>query len=146
MNRLGFYLSGSHPVERVLPLLARAARDKGERLVVVAADAEQREGLDRALWEERPTDFLAHGMAGEAHAARQPLLIADSCDTANGATTAILADGVWRPEAEKFDRVLLLFDDHGREAARGAWRTFDGIEGLEREFWALEDGKWARKV
>ncbi|MCB2086881.1 MAG: DNA polymerase III subunit chi [Sphingomonadaceae bacterium] len=146
MNRLGFYLSGPVPVERVLPLLARAARDKGERLAVVAGEAEQRERLSKCLWEERPTDFLAHGMAGEAHADRQPLLISDSCGKANGATTAILADGKWREEAAGFDRVLLLFDDSGREAARGAWREFDATEGLEREFWALEDGKWVRKL
>lgn len=146
MNRVGFYLSGQQPVERVLPLLARAARERGDRLAVIAGDAALRERLSRSLWEERPSDFLAHGMAGEPHAGRQPLLICDTCDAANGATTAILADGVWREEAEGFARVLLLFDDGAREAARPAWRQFDTREGLEREFWELENGKWTRKL
>ena len=146
MNRVGFYLSGAHPVERVLPLLARAARDKGERLAVVAEDAGLRDRLSEVLWQDGGADFLAHGMAVDPHAARQPLLISGECTAANGATTAIIADGTWRTEAERYDRVLLLFTDAGREGARTAWRQFDDRDDLEREFWELEDGKWTRKL
>ena len=39
--RLGFYLSGNQPVERVLPLIARAALGQGQRLLVVSGDDER---------------------------------------------------------------------------------------------------------
>lgn len=144
--RLGFYLSGNQPVERVLPLIARAALGQGQRLLVVTADGEQLAKLDVALWEQQPEQFLAHGTAGGAHDARQPILLADSCAAANGAELLALADGQWREEAESFARVFLFFDESGRAAARTVWRQFDGREDVEREFFELEGGKWVRKA
>lgn len=144
--RLGFYLSGNQPVERVLPLIARAALGQGQRLLVVSGDGEQLARLDAALWEQQPEQFLAHGTAGEPHDARQPILLAETCAAANGADLLALADGQWREEAESFARVFLFFDESGRAAARTVWRQFDGREDVEREFFELEGGKWVRKA
>ena len=53
--------------------------------------------LDVALWEQQPEQFLAHGTAGGAHDSRQPILLADSCKSANGADLnvqrTVLKDG-----------------------------------------------------
>lgn len=144
--RLGFYLSGNQPVERVLPLIARAAMGQGQRLLVVSGDGEQLARLDAALWEQQPEQFLAHGTAGGAHDTRQPILLADSCAAANGAELLALADGQWREEAESFARVFLFFDESGRTAARTVWRQFDGRDDAEREFFELEGGKWVKKA
>jgi DNA polymerase-3 subunit chi len=144
--RLGFYLSGNQPVERVLPLIARAALGQGQRLLVVSGDGEQLARLDAALWEQQPEQFLAHGTAGGAHDARQPILLAETCAATNGADLLALADGQWRDEAEQFARVFLLFDESGRAAARFVWRQFDGREGVEREFFELDGGKWVKKA
>lgn len=144
--RVGFYLSGNQPVERVLPLIARAALGQGQRLLVVSGDDEQIARLDSALWEHQPEHFLAHGIAGGPHEVRQPILLADSCAAANGAELLALADGVWREEAEAFGRVFLFFDESGRAAARLTWRQFDGREDVEREFYELDGGKWVRKA
>lgn len=143
--RVGFYLAPSQPVERVLPLIARAATRAGQRLLVVAEEADLRERLDAALWEFAPADFLAHGAAGDPHEACQPILLSSSCDAPNGAKLVALADGQWREEAEAFDRIFLFFDDSGRDAARTIWRQFDGREGIAREFHELIEGKWERK-
>jgi DNA polymerase III subunit chi len=144
--RVGFYLSGAQPVERVLPLIARAAKAQGQRMLVVAGDKGVLDRLDKALWEQFPEDFLAHGPADAAHAARQPVLLSAQCDAANGARLIALADGEWREEAESFDRALLFFDEAGRAAARQTWRLFDQREDVAREFHELEDGKWVRKA
>ena len=61
MERVGFYLTGAQPVERVLPLIARAAKNAGQRILVVAEDEALLDRLDKALWEQFPEDFLAHG-------------------------------------------------------------------------------------
>ena len=146
MDRIGFYLSGEQPVERVLPLIARAAKRAGQRMLVVAGDAELLERLDKALWEQFPEDYLAHGRADAPHAARQPVLLASDCTAANGATLVALADGQWRPEAEQFDRALLFFDETGRAASRQVWRQFDQREDVTREFHELDGGKWVQKA
>src|SRR5688572_13661613 len=111
LNRVGFYLTGAQPVERVLPLIARAARARDQRMLVVAGDEGLLGRLDEALWEQFPEEFLAHGRADRPHADRQPVLLAADCSPANGATLAALADGQWREEAEAFERVLLFFDE-----------------------------------
>lgn len=144
--RLGFYLCGSQPVERVLPLIARAATNGGQRLLVVAEDQAVRDTLDKALWEVSPAEFLAHGQAGGAHDARQPILLSADCAAANGAKLLALADGRWREKAEGFERVLLFFDDEGRAAARQTWKQFDNREDVEREFHELEVGKWVQRA
>ncbi len=144
--RIGFYLSGAHPVERVLPLIARAAKAQGQRMLVVAGDEALLDRLGAALWEQLPEDFLANGRADAPHADRQPVLLSAECTAANGAGIAALADGEWRPEAEAFERVLLFFDEGGRVAARETWRLFDQRDDVAREFHALEDGKWVRKA
>ena len=144
--RLGFYLCGQQPVERVLPLIARAAMRQGDRLLVVSADEAQRRALADSLWAFAPEDFLANGPAGGPHDDRQPILIGNACLAANGARMLALADGAWREEAESFSRVFLFFSEEGRAQARSVWRQFDGREDAEREFYELEGGKWVRKA
>jgi DNA polymerase-3 subunit chi len=146
LHRLGFYLSGEQPVERVLPLIARAAKRGGQRLLIVAGDADLLDRLDKALWEQFPEDYLAHGRADAPHAARQPVLLSTGCTAANGATLVALADGEWRPEAERFDRALLFFNESGRAASRQVWRLFDQREDVTREFHELEGGKWVQRA
>jgi DNA polymerase III subunit chi len=143
--RVGFYLSTEEPVERVLPLIARKALGAGERMVIVAEDEDMLARLDRALWEQCPEDFLAHGRAAQPHAARQPLLLSRDCSAENGARLIALADGRWREEAGLFERAFLFFDDAGRAAARRTWAELDGREGVAREFHEHRDGKWQQK-
>ena len=146
MERVGFYLSGALPVERVLPLIARAAAAQGQRMLVVADVPDTLERLDKALWEHFPEGFLAHGRADAPHAERQPLLLSTDCAAPNGARLIALADGRWREEAEGFDRALLFFDEAGRAAARQTWRLFDERADVAREFHELENGKWVHKA
>jgi DNA polymerase III subunit chi len=146
VDRVGFYLSGDLPVERVLPIIVRGAKEKGQRMLVVADDEAFLSRLDKALWEYSPGSFLAHGLAGEGHEASQPVLLSTACVAANGANVVAFADGKWRDEAERFERALMFFDESGREAARPAWRQFDQREDVEREYYAVEDGKWVKKA
>ena len=144
--RLGFYLTGSQPLERVLPLIARAALGQEQRMLVVAEDAGLLDRLDRALWEGKAEDFLPHGRADAPHADRQPVLLSTTCAPANGAKLVALADGGWRDEAEGFERALLLFGEEQRAEARQTWRRFDGREDVTREFFELENGKWTKRA
>ena len=141
--RVDFYQLSRGPVERELPPLARRVLESGERLLVVSADAAQLARIDEGLWAGKQS-FLAHGRAGQAHQERQPILLSDVLETPNEARFLALADGGWRDGADRFDRVFLLFDGSTIDDARATWRSLDGREGLERNYWRQEDGKWIK--
>jgi DNA polymerase-3 subunit chi len=141
MTRVDFYQLSRDPAEVALPLLARATLNAGERMLVVSADAAQLGRIGEGLW-ALPDSFLANGRAGEPHQERQPVLLSDSCEPANGARFLALADGRWREEAPDFARTFLLFDDTTLEAARGVWRQLRDREGVERHFWKQQGGRW----
>ncbi|MEO6152783.1 MAG: DNA polymerase III subunit chi [Croceibacterium sp.] len=140
--RVDFYLLSHGTVEAALPRIARAARDAGERMVVVAANAELRAVLDRALWEQLPEEFLAHGMADAPHAARQPVLLAETCDPANGAKFIALADGQWRDEALTYERAFLFFAPNMIDDARACWRRLAQRAEVEKHFWKQDGARW----
>ena len=142
--RVDFYLLDSDPVEVVVPLLARKTLEAGKRLSIAARDEGLRSSLDRALWEREGDAFLAHGNAGDSNAMRQPIVLGAETSTANDATFTMLADGVWREEARSFERVMLLFGEDRRQAARELWKAFSTEEDLEKNFLKQEGGRWQR--
>jgi DNA polymerase III subunit chi len=143
--QVDFYQLSQSPVEAALPLLARATLAAGERLLVVADDPELHAKLSTGLW-ALGDSFLAHGAAGSADQARQPILLSDQVAAANGARFVALADGVWREDALAFERAMLLFDTATVEAARTVWRALDGKDELTRRYFAQENGKWVQKA
>lgn len=142
--KLDFWQVTHDPVEKVVTLIAKRAVEQGERVLVVAAEPQQRAAIAAALWQAGPESFLANGEADAPGAESQPILLAAEPVAANGAGHLILADGTFR-EAEGFARVFLLFPPDGAPAAREAWRAQDGREGVERAYFAQEDGRWVKK-
>lgn len=147
--KLDFWQVTHDPVEKVVALIAKRVLGEGARVLVVAADAEQRIAIARALWQAGPDTFLANGEADAPGAEAQPVLIATdlSADPAapNAATHLILADGVFR-ESATFDRVFLLFPPDAAPEVRKAWRAHDGRDDIERAYFAQEEGRWVKKV
>ena len=142
--KVDFYQLGGQAPEQVVALLAPKVLGQGGRMLVVSGDAGLAERIDSYLWAQPPESFLPHARAGGEHDARQPVLIADSPTAANAARHIALADGVWREEALGFDRAFHLFGEANVEAAREAWRALGKVEGLERNYWRREDGRWTK--
>ena len=146
MARVDFYRLTRDPVERVLPALATRILGAGDRLLVVAAPAMQRQAIDEALWTLQPASFLPHGAAGSPDEAIEPILIAGTLGPtpANGARLVALADGEWRDEALGFDRTFLLFDNSRIDDARATWRTLAARDDVDNRFWKQdENGRWS---
>lgn len=141
-----FYELSRDPAHTVVPLLARRIVEQGGRVLVVSADERHRAQISTALWASRPDSFLANGQAGEGNEARQPILISDVPDPANQARFLIIADGVWCEGEEPFERTFYLFDDETKPQAREVWRELRGREGVTKEYWAQEDGRWTKKA
>ena len=141
--KIDFWQLSRDPVEKVTALIAQRVLDQGERLLVVSDKPEQREAISKGLWQAGPDSFLANGEAGAAGAERQPILLSDSIEAANGATHAIFADGTFR-DAPTFARTFLLFDDTTLQHARQTWKALSEREELERAFFRQDGGKWVK--
>lgn len=144
--QIDFYQLEGTPPEQVIAILAEKVLDTNSRLLVVAEDETFLARLDRLLWDQGPTSFLPHGLAGGADDARQPILLSNSPDAPNQARNMLIADGNWREAALTYDRSFYLFDDATLEGARLAWKLLSGRQGIERRYWAQERGKWVRKA
>ena len=143
--QVDFYQLAGTPAEQVIASIAEKVLSADGRLIVIAEDQAHLVKLDRMLWDQGPSSFLPHGVAGGADDARQPILLTTSPDAPNLARNALIADGVWRDSVLSYDRAFFLFDNDTLEGARLAWKLLAGREGVERRYWARADGKWVKK-
>ena len=144
--RVDFYQLGNAAPEGIIASIANKLMDEGQRLLIVAADEGQLTRLDRQLWDQGAASFLPHGLAGGSEDAAQPVLLSTGTDAPNLARNLLIADGEWRDAALGYERAFYLFDTATLEGARLAWKLLAGREGVERNYWANEDGSWARKA
>ena len=140
------YQLGGTPAEQVIANLAEKVLASDGRLLVVGADEAFLTRLDRMLWDQGPTGFLPHALAGGTDDARQPILLSTSPDAPNLARNMLIADGEWRDAALTYDRSFYLFDADTLDGARLAWKLLAGREGVDRRYWAQENGKWVNKA
>lgn len=140
--RVDFYQLSRDPAPATAAVLAGKVMGAGERLLVIANDADLLKATSKALWEASDDSFLANAMAGGAHDARQPVLLSHDVAAANGATMLLIADGQWRDPGNSFKRVMFLFDQETIDGARSTWRTLGDAEGTERHFWKQDGGRW----
>jgi DNA polymerase-3 subunit chi len=144
--QVDFYQLAGTPPEQVIASIAEKVLARDGRLLIVAKEESFLARLDRMLWDQSPTSFLPHGLAGGSDDARQPILLSTSPDAPNLARNMLIADGEWRDAALSYDRGFYLFDNSTLEGARLAWKLLAGREGVERRYWAQEGGKWVNKA
>jgi len=139
-----FYQLGATSAEQVIASLAGKLLGEGGRLLIVADDELLLGRLDRLLWDQDATSFLPHALAGGTDDARQPILLSTGTDAPNLARNLLIADGLWREAALTYDRTFYLFGGATLEGARLAWKLLAGREGVERRYWANQDGRWVQ--
>ncbi|MFZ2997516.1 DNA polymerase III subunit chi [Sphingobium sp.] len=142
--QVDFYQLSRDPVDQVLPAIAARILQMGGRLLVVAQEADRLDRISTGLWNGPPDSFLAHGRAGEEQEAIQPILLAPTCDPANGARHVAIADGLWRSEALTFDRAFYFFDADTIDGARSSWRTLAKRDDVDPRFWRQDGRKWVQ--
>ncbi|HEX4182288.1 MAG TPA: DNA polymerase III subunit chi [Caulobacteraceae bacterium] len=122
-----FYHLERTSLDQALPELLEKTLARGWRAVVRAGGPERIEHLDGWLWSYRDDSFLAHGLADEPHAARQPIVLTERADNPNGAHALFLIDGAEAGELGEYERCILLFDGRDEAAlgqARRQWAAF----------------------
>ena len=142
-----FYHLERASLEQVLPELLEKTLARGWRALVRTGDAEQRARLDAWLWTFRDESFLPHGMAGEATADRQPILLTGGEENVNGAQALFVLDEA-PADISGFARTILVFDGHDEAAlarARGYWKTYKAAE-LDVAYWKQGETRgWERQ-
>ncbi len=144
--RVDFYQLGDATIESVVASVGQRLIGEGQRLLVVADDDALLARLDRLLWDQGAASFIPHGLAGGNDDSAQPILLSSGSDAPNRARNLLIADGEWREAALGYDRAFYLFDGESLEAARLAWKLLAGRDGVERNYWVHEDGRWVKKA
>ena len=144
--RVDFYQLGAASPEGIIASIAGKLLDEKQRLLIVAADEGLLTRLDRQLWDLGAASFLPHGLAGGSEDAAQPVLLSTGTDAPNLARNILVADGEWREAALGYERAFYLFGAATLEGARLAWKLLAGRDGVERNYWANEDGRWNKKA
>ncbi len=145
-----FYHLTQRPLEQTLPVLLERSLAAGWRVAVRGRDPGRMDWLDEKLWLGPEEQFLAHGRAGGAHDALQPVLLTTEEALPNGAVCLMAVDGaaVGASEVAALERVCVLFDGHDPDAvqhARGQWKALTGA-GAAAEYWSEESGRWEKKA
>ena len=144
--RVDFYQLGEATGESVIASVGQRLLGDGQRLLVIAEEETQLARLDRLLWDQGAASFIPHGLAGGNDDAAQPILLSSGSDAPNRARNVLIADGKWREAALAYERAFFLFDGESLEAARLAWKLLAGRDGVERHYWASEEGRWVKKA
>jgi DNA polymerase-3 subunit chi len=108
---------------------ARKAQRSDSQLVI-AADAETLEALDRMLWQIAPQDFVAHCVAGadEDLVRASPVFLATDAGSCMHHDVLLNLMGAVPYGFERFDRlveVVSAVDQSDRLQARARWRHYE---------------------
>lgn len=149
MARLDFYHLQRSPVEQALPRLLMRAYGAGARVLVLAGSMDRVRAFNSLLWTFDPNSWLPHGCRDDGHAELQPIWLSDREERPNGATLAVLTEGMTVADPSAWTRVLDLFDGRDAaavEAARDRWRRAREA-GHALHYWQQDErGGWTEKA
>jgi DNA polymerase-3 subunit chi len=145
-----FYHLTERPLEDTLRMLLAKAQAAGWRIVVRGRDTARLTALDQALWAGPASSFLAHGLAGGAHDAHQPVLLTSEAGPTQGAQCLMVVQGADFDPAEiaPLERVCVIFNgqDAGEtDHARAQWMAVK-TSGHEAQYWSDGSGHWEMKA
>lgn len=149
MSEIFFYHITRTPLELTLGELLEKTMARGWRALVRSCSEEMLLRLDAQLWLRGDTGFMAHGLAGGAHDADQPILLSSQAGNPNRADIlfALGNTPIDPGEVQRFERVCLLFDGNDPEnlsSARDQWRALGKTDHVTR-YWSQESGNWREK-
>lgn len=144
-----FYHLERTALEQALPDLLEKTLAKGWRALVRTTDPARLEQLDEHLWTWKDDSFLPHGVAGEVHAAREPVLLTAEADNANAADALFLIHQAELPSLDGYQRCILLFDGRDEAAlqsARAQWKAVKAA-GHPASYWQESPGRgWVKQA
>jgi DNA polymerase-3 subunit chi len=158
MPTISFYqVLGDTPgaVDAVLPRLLDKATAAGAKVLLVCPAAARQLRLDESLWTFDASGFLPHGLAGQPHEDRQPILLTHAeadgiAARAEGRLPLLLAGSESLLAGEGAlgapERTLYVFESAPAvlERARATWKALKSREGITLESWKQTEKGWSR--
>ena len=146
-GEIWFYHLERSTLDQVLPELLDKTLQRGWRARVRIADPDRREAIDDQLWTWRDDSFLAHGLADQPHAGRQPIVLTPGNENPNGSQALFIVDASDMDPNEEFERCFIIFDGRDETAlhtARERWKALKG-QGANLAYWKQSDeGRWEK--
>jgi DNA polymerase-3 subunit chi len=141
-----FYHLERTGLDQALPELLTKTLGRGWRALVRSPSKDRLEHLDGWLWSYRDDSFLAHGMASEPMAERQPVLLTDGEGNANNAQVVFLLDDAEPGDLAGFERCLILFDGADDAAVQAARRRWSGLKSRDFpvSYWRQSEKGWQK--
>lgn len=142
-----FYHLERSTLDQVLPGLLEKTLQRGWHAVVRGAASHRLDEIDEQLWTYRPDSFLPHGLASEAHAARQPILLSESGENLNAAQALFIVDESELGATEGYERCFIIFDGRNEQAlqqARERWRTLKTAKANLAYWKQTDEGRWEK--
>lgn len=149
MTEILFYHLTESTLEQALPPLLEKTLARGWRAGVQLGSTERLEALDTKLWTWREESFLAHGTAGGAFDAEQPILLGTDDQNANGATVRFLVDHAEPGDLSPYERAVFMFDGHDQDqlqAARQQWKAQKSAGHTVTYWQQTPEGRWEKKA
>jgi DNA polymerase-3 subunit chi len=144
-----FYHLERTGLDQALPELLEKTLQRGWKAIVRTTADGRLEHLDGWLWSYRDESFLAHGLAAEPNAARQPVLLTTGTDNPNAANALFLIDGAEPGALDGYARALVLFDGRDEDQlklARDQWKALKGT-GAPLSYWKQSsEGRWEKQA
>jgi DNA polymerase III subunit chi len=149
MAEIYFYHLEREPAEDVLAVLIAKGLQRDLRMSVESPDRESLARLSEKLWSLEDVAFIPHGMADEADAASQPVLLSMTDNNANASTFRFFINGAEPAETEAYERVSILFDATDAaalEKARGLWRGLKSDRHVMSYWRQSGQGGWEKQA
>ena len=149
MAEILFYHLTESKLDDALPPLVEKSLARGWRAVLQFADETSRDLMDTRLWTWREASFLPHGIDGSPDDARQPALLTTTAENGNAANIRFILGGAEPPEADNYERLVVMFDGHDNlqlDHARAQWKRFAGAAHTLTYWQQNGSGGWERKA
>ena len=145
-----FYQLREKTLIDTLRMLVDKSLSAGWRVAVRGRNEMGLQALDKALWLGPAESFLPHGLAGGDHDADQAVLLGVGAVDANTprCIMAVHSAQVTAEDVAAMERVCILFDGYDEDElahARSQWTALKAA-GVRAQYWAEEDGRWAKKA
>lgn len=144
-----FYHLEASTLKGVLPDLLSKTLSKGWRALVRLPNGADLTDWDDYLWTYQDSSFLPHGREDQGRSDQQPILLANTTDTADGFDAVFLIDGADVATVAGVSRVMVMIDGRSQEAVareRGRWKTLKD-SGAPMSYWQqTSNGGWEKKA
>lgn len=144
-----FYHLEASTLKGVLPDLLSKTLSKGWRALVRLPNGSDLADWDDYLWTYQDHSFLPHGREDQGRAEQQPILLANTTETAEGFDAVFLIDGADVTLGDGVSRVMVMIDGRSQEAVqreRGRWKALKE-RGAAMSYWQqTSNGGWEKKA